>query len=89
MRVLYEKSFYKDIGLITDKSLKNKLLLIIEGITSAKSLSDVGAVKKMSGYSEYYRIRIGDFRLGIKYQEGNVITLIRFLHRKEIYKYFP
>jgi mRNA interferase RelE/StbE len=88
MQILYEKSFYKDIAKFTDKSINIKLLKLIESLKIIENISEINSLKKMSGYTNYYRIRIGDYRLGIKYDD-NKITLIRFLHRREIYKYFP
>ena len=88
MKILYEKSFYKDIAKIADKSLNVKLLELIETIKRKNNLSEITSIMKMSGYSNYYRIRIKDFRLGIKCSD-NTITLIRFMHRKEIYRFFP
>lgn len=88
MQILYERSFYKDIEKITDKSIQFKLLDFIELLKKKNNISDIGSIKKMSGYSDYFRIRIGNYRLGLKYYD-NIITLIRFMHRKEIYKYFP
>jgi mRNA interferase RelE/StbE len=88
MQILYEKSFYKDIAKFTDKSINYKLLKLIESLKSINNVSEINSLRKMSGYANYYRIRIGDYRLGIKF-DNNKITLIRFLHRREIYKYFP
>jgi len=45
-------------------------------------------VKKLKGLGSAYRIRIGDYRLGIEYRETTVVFM-RVLHRKEIYRYFP
>lgn len=45
-------------------------------------------VKKLEGYKNFYRLRIGAYRLGFKFEVGKV-TAYRILHRKEIYKYFP
>nr|WP_293145269.1 type II toxin-antitoxin system RelE/ParE family toxin [Okeania sp. SIO3I5] len=42
-------------------------------------------MKKFKGEAEYYRIRVGDYRLGIKVNDG-VVFLVRILHRKEIYR---
>ena len=42
----------------------------------------------MSGHSDAYRIRIGDYRLGIYYYEDTV-TITRFVKREDIYKLFP
>lgn len=88
MHILYEKSFYKDIAKIKDNDLKVKLIELITSLKIADNLSEVKSIKKMSGYTSYYRIRVNDFRLGLKFS-GGVITLIRFIHRKDIYKYFP
>jgi len=33
-------------------------------------------------------VKIGDYRLGLKLS-GNTLELIRFLHRKDIYRRFP
>ncbi|MGA9351150.1 MAG: type II toxin-antitoxin system RelE/ParE family toxin [Anaerolineae bacterium] len=42
----------------------------------------------MKGYDTFYRIRLGDYRIGIEVLEDKVI-LVRILHRKDIYRYFP
>jgi mRNA interferase RelE/StbE len=42
----------------------------------------------MSGAANHFRVRIGDYRLGLREQDSKVY-LVRFLHRKEIYRYFP
>jgi mRNA interferase RelE/StbE len=42
----------------------------------------------MTGEGPYYRIRIGEYRLGIA-AEDDEATLLRFLHRSEIYQFFP
>ncbi len=39
-------------------------------------------------YQNFYRIQVGAYRLGFVLEE-NTIVLVRFLHRKEIYRFFP
>jgi len=51
-------------------------------------LSDIQNLKKMQGYDTFYRIRLGDYRIGIEVAADQVI-LVRILHRKDIYRYFP
>ena len=89
MKVKIDKSFDKDIDTVTDKHLLKKLQNVIAIIENAQSLAEIPNVKKIKGYSSYYRIRIGDYRLGFEEISGQGINLIRFLHRKEIYRYFP
>jgi len=89
MKVKIDKSFVKDIDNIRDKRLLKKLQNVITIIENAKSFAEISNVKKIKGYSSYYRIRIGDYRLGFEEISGQGINLIRFLHRKDIYRYFP
>ena len=51
-------------------------------------LSDVRNIKKIKGFKNLYRIRLGEYRIGIEYRNSKVV-FIRFLLRKDIYKYFP
>ena len=89
MNILYTKSFSKDLDAIRhDSMIKERLLDLIGQIKRVDALSDISGVKKMEGSPGYFRIRIGDYRLGIKVTE-NEIEMIRFLHRKEIYRRFP
>ena len=60
----------------------------IDQVESAASINDMSNLKKMQGFDTYYRIRVGDYRIGIEIYEGQVI-FVCFLHRKDIYRYFP
>jgi len=46
------------------------------------------ALKKLKAEGSYYRIRIGNCRIGIIISDDTVI-FIRVLNRREIYRYFP
>jgi mRNA interferase RelE/StbE len=61
---------------------------MIEDIKHADNVSLINNIKKLKGYEKFYRIRIGDYRIGIEITEDYVI-LTRILHRKDIYRYFP
>jgi mRNA interferase RelE/StbE len=52
------------------------------------SLQEIEDIKSMKGYRGRYRIRIGDYRVGIAV-EGNTVEMMRVLHRREFYRYFP
>jgi mRNA interferase RelE/StbE len=88
MKVLFERSFLKDINTLTNTKLKKQIEQIIIEMESAVTISELGNSKKMKGHKSAYRIRIGDYRLGFFY-ENDIVTITRILHRKEIYKYFP
>lgn len=88
MQVLFETSFARDLKKIRNKRLLKQVQEIIEEVKSAPSTNDVADLKKMQGYDTYYRIRVGDYRMGVDVSSGQVI-FVRFLHRKDIYRYFP
>ena len=88
MKVIFLKSFLSDIKKVKDKGLKSRIKKLILEIEAAKSLEEITGVKKMRGYSIAYRIRKGDYRLGL-YKETDCVELARFLKRNDIYKIFP
>lgn len=88
MKVEFKESFLKDLKAVKDKSVLAKVKASIEAAEQADSLDNITNLKKMRGASDYFRIRLGDFRLGIKL-EGDTLVFIRFLNRKDIYRYFP
>ncbi len=88
MKVKFEAKFAKDLRTIREQKMLSKVQEIIGECKSASSLSELNHVKKMQGYERFYRIRLGDYRIGIEFVDGELI-FTRFLHRKEVYKYFP
>ncbi|PQJ76927.1 type II toxin-antitoxin system RelE family toxin [Polaribacter glomeratus] len=88
MEILYLRQALKDVNKVKNSKLKTKLAEIISDIKSANDLSEISSVKKISGHPEAYRIRIGDYRLGIFYSD-EIVTVARFLKRNDIYKLFP
>ena len=88
MKVLYEKSFLKDITKIKDKKVLNRISDTIGMVKTMRDLKTLPNVKKINGHPSAFRIRIGDYRLGFFYENETVI-FPRFLNRKNIYNYFP
>lgn len=89
MKVNIEKSFDRDVSRVKDKNLLKSLLDVISLIENSKFIYKIPHIKKIQGFHSLYRIKIGDYRLGIEEVTGQEVNLIRFLHRKEIYRYFP
>ncbi|MDP2208606.1 MAG: type II toxin-antitoxin system RelE/ParE family toxin [Bacteroidota bacterium] len=88
MIIEYRDSFKKDLLKIKETKLFTKIIFLIEQIKKTRSIEDISNIKKLKGYKNYYRIRLGDYRIGIIVTNKHVI-MIRILHRKEIYRYFP
>jgi len=88
MLVNFERSFLKDIKKLDDKNIAKKLKQVLELFEINEDLTNISNIKKLKGHHSYYRIKIGNYRLGFSYENDN-IDIIRFLHRKDIYKLFP
>ncbi|MDB5226566.1 MAG: plasmid stabilization system [Bacteroidota bacterium] len=88
MKVEFKKSFLKELQKLKNKALKDSIADCIVQVESAKNVTQIKNLKKLSGYDVYYRIRIGDYRIGIKV-ENEVVYFAAFEHRKDIYKSFP
>ncbi len=88
MKVEFTNSFVKAVGKVNQNSIKAKIKQLIVTLEKADNLQNIPNVKKMSGYTHFYRIRISNYRLGFQYK-NETITLIEFAHRSRIYKIFP
>lgn len=63
MKVLYEKSFLRDINKVKKQKLLDNLVNTIEEIKSADEIFSIANIKKLKGHSVAYSIRISDFRM--------------------------
>ena len=86
MKITYSKQFIKDVKKYPE--LKKKILRIINTFKNASTLSEIKNIKKLKYPGNFFRIKIGSFRIGFSLSD-DIITFKRFLHRKDIYKYFP
>jgi mRNA interferase RelE/StbE len=89
MNIEIKKSFSRDVKKILDKKLLTSIHDIIEGIQQAQSISEIKNIKNMEGAKNHYRIKSGEYRLGLFIDENKTVFIVRFLHRKDIYRYFP
>ena len=88
MDIRYERSFAKDLKNVKEKALLDRVKNIIDEVKEAENLTQIKNLRKLKGYKTYYRIRFGDYRIGIEIL-GDEIIFARFLHRRDIYRYFP
>ncbi len=84
----YNKTFLKELSKVPPKQRRRIEKFVFDDIQTMESLNEIPDLKKLSGFENYFRIRFGDYRVGIRIEE-NQLTFERLLHRKDIYKYFP
>lgn len=89
IKVEIRNSFIRDLknlkGAPNYEKIKSYIFNELPAIPAFENISNL---KKLRGFKGYYRIKIGDYRIGLTYNE-HLIILVRILHRKDIYKHFP
>ncbi len=88
MKVTFRSSFHRDLKKIKDKDILQKVKEHIHRAEEANGLAEIAHIKKISGSSGYYRIRVHEYRIGV-FVSGDEIEFVRFLHRREVYRFFP
>jgi len=88
VKVAFRDSFVKDLKFVKEKGLLGRVQEVIEAVEKADSLAELPNVKKLKGGGNYFRVRVGDYRVGIAL-DGDAVVFVRLLNRKDIYKYFP
>lgn len=86
MKTLYTKQFEKDVRKYPE--YKTQVFEVIRRFKDASSLDEFSNIKKLQSEEKDFRLRLGNFRLGFSVV-NETIVFKRFLHRKDIYKYFP
>jgi mRNA interferase RelE/StbE len=88
MNIILTKSFQKAFRKL-DAIVQRRILEIVREVESAESLQEVNSVKPMSGYPNYYRIREGNYRVGIFVMRDGTIEFQDVGPRGDFYKLFP
>jgi mRNA interferase RelE/StbE len=88
MKTEFLKQFYKDLDRIPSQSVRKDIKDSIINVEEAFLLRDIINLKKLTGYKNAYRIKIGNYRIGV-YIDHSIVEFARVLHRKDIYRVFP
>ena len=89
MNVKYKKTFLKDLHKLKGSQVYHQAVRFsFEILPGYENIDLVPNVKSLKNYRNRARIRLGQYRIGINIMPDG-IELVRILHRKEIYRYFP
>ncbi len=88
-RIRYTRTFFKEMARLPVHVRKR-----VEAIVFGNQIKDSpflhGKTQKLSGYKTYYKIRVGDYRIGLRIEHDiNSVEFQRVLHRRDIYRKFP
>jgi mRNA interferase RelE/StbE len=84
----FRASFDKDLAAVTDAGFLRRVQKMIEQVEAARNLHEIPNLKRLEAKGKYFRIRLGDYRVGLVFEQG-AVTFVRCLHRREIYRYSP
>ena len=88
MRVVIRTSFDRDLKKIRDSKLRDRVRAILESALHADTLREVEDVQPISGHPSHFRIRVGEFRIGVRL-DGDILTFARFATRRDFYRIYP
>lgn len=89
MEISYTKTFLKDLLKVVPAKRRQQIEnFVFEELPALSSIEAGGKIEKMIGYKNHYKIRFGDYRVGLL-KNDKIIELQRVLNRKEIYRFFP
>ena len=78
----------KDLAKIPINTRARIEKLVFETVPTDSNEAIYKRISKMKGYEGYYKIRSGDYRIGLLIRE-DILEFQRILDRKDIYRFFP
>ena len=88
MKSAFRKSFTRDVKKIKNRDVLERVRQAIEKVEKAAGLSEIANLKKIVGTADWYRIRVGEYRIGVVIQ-SDTAEFVRCLPRRDLYRYFP
>ncbi len=89
MTIIFDEAFDKSLDKIKDKILKKKVEKAIFQVEASPAIGFVTNIRKMKGFKNCFRIRIGNYRIGLELENSDTVRFLIIAHRKEVYKIFP
>ncbi len=88
MKIAFKTSFVRDLKKIRNDRLLNQVRNTIDKLENSNDIAELSNIKQLKGSANHYRIRIGNYRIGLALVE-DTLYFVRCLPRKDIYKRFP
>jgi mRNA interferase RelE/StbE len=88
-KIEYTKRFLKELADLPLEIQARVEPIIFEELESENPFA-LGYLEKMKGYADKYKIRVGDYRIGMTVdKKAQTLICQKIAHRREIYKIFP
>jgi mRNA interferase RelE/StbE len=70
-----EKAFAKDFRKLKSNELAQSISKVIKQVSNASAPDEIPNLRKLSGYKSAFRIRIGDYRIGVIIEKNTIIYI--------------
>ncbi len=88
-KIEFKKLFLKELSHLPVK-IRTRVEEIVFNELKCDSPYNLGFIQKLKGYKDKYKIRIGNFRLGLTIDKNKMTIICEIIaDRKNIYKRFP
>ncbi len=88
MNVSFYRKFEKSLDKLKDEKIRGQVAEAVRLVMTANSIQEITNLKKLKGYKTAYRIKLGEYRIGLII-ENREVFFVDFAHRKDIYRRFP
>jgi len=89
MRLQFTNQFEKQLDKISDKRIRQQIAKALQELKDAPILSSVPSIKKLKGYNNAYRVRLGSYRIGLVQEKDGSLTVAHVDVRGAFYNRFP
>jgi mRNA interferase RelE/StbE len=88
-KVEFTTRFLKELSKLPEHNRQRAEKIVFEELLTDNPFS-LGYIERMKGYTGKFKIRIGDYRIGLTIDNHKrTIICMRIAHRREIYHIFP
>ena len=88
-KIEYTKRFLKELSKLPKNVQHGAENIVFEDLLSGDPF-EIGYIEQMTGYENKYKIRIGQYRVGLTIDKSSrTVICQRIAHRKDIYRVFP
>lgn len=89
MKVAFSKKYERQFDKLSNAKMGKQIVSAIKSIIEAKRLEEIPSIKKLKGFTNAYRVRRGQFRIGLIREPDGTILIAAFDQRKDFYDIFP
>jgi mRNA interferase RelE/StbE len=85
MNVTYDRKFFKDFSAVPEY-VQVSFAELRKEFEKISTIREIPNCRPLKGNKDFFRIRLGDYRVTLKLNDANSMELKRFLPRGQVYK---